>query len=522
MIDPGVFSKEICSEKLLGSLFLPAETIVRQVSTLQNYASGFARYYDEFMTPFMISMRYFYQAEQDKLAKASPDETMDAYLDLLDFNVDIMNRFLSSSMNAFNEFNARETQHALAAWFNTIYKLKGEDFKALIERQEKIADRMANVYPKAILDIESEFGFHFEGDGNIKVAETDRFVLYQVLPVNKAVQVNSSAKPILIIPPFVLGANILSFLPHDNRSYCHCFANQGIPTYIRVLKEIADTPALQIMTGEDDANDTQYFCETIKARHGKPVTLNGYCQGGFLAVCDMLSGKLDGLVDALITCVSPIDGTRSVGFTDFLKGLPSRFNSLLYGTKTLPNGNKVADGLLMGWVYKLKSIENNAPLVAFYRDVMMLSPRNGKEPKISKTAAALNYWLQNERRDLPIGITEMSYASFNDPITDDGTLPVKLFGKKLNLKRIQEKKIKWLICYGEHDDLVEKNSAIAPSDFIEVETSAFPKGHVAIATSWSDPKSACPLHGIFGEEKYRGPVRFQLDLDKEMAEADQE
>jgi len=44
--------------------------------------------------------------------------------------------------------------------------------------------------------------------------------------------------------------------------------------------------------------------------------------------------------------------------------------------------------------------------------------------------------------------------------------------------------------------------------------SAFPKGHVAIATSWSHPESACALHTRFGEKQYRGPVRFHLDLEE--------
>lgn len=84
--------------------------------------------------------------------------------------------------------------------------------------------------------------------------------------------------------------------------------------------------------------------------------MNGYCQGGFFAFLNVASGKLDGLVDALITCVAPIDGSLSKGLRTFLKNLPDRFNDLEYGSKTLPNGVKVADGDIMAWVYKLKSI----------------------------------------------------------------------------------------------------------------------------------------------------------------------
>jgi len=249
------------------------------------------------------------------------------------------------------------------------------------------------------------------------------------------------------------------------------------------------------------------------------VTLNGYCQGGFSGLCDLLTGELDGLVDAFITCVAPMDGTRSKGLANFLKSLPERFNDLSYGTKTLPSGNKVADGKLMGWVYKLKSIEHESPIPAFYRDLAMFARQGKASFKISKTAAGLNYWLNNERFDLPLEITKMSFASYNVPITGDGTLPIKLFGKKLNLKRLKEMAIPWLICYGEGDDLVEKETALAPLDFVEAEVTPFPKGHVAIATSWSDPDSACALHTRFGDGNWRGPVRFQMDLDRAAAES---
>ena len=150
----------------------------------------------------------------------------------------------------------------------------------------------------------------------------------------------------------------------------------------------------------------------------------------------------------------------------------------------------------------------------------MFARQQGKEDfQISKTAAGLNFWLNNERFNLPLEITKLSFASYNVPIAEDGTLPVKLFGKKLNLKRLKEMAIPWLICYGEGDDLVEKETALAPLDYIEAEVTPFPKGHVAIATSWSDPKSACALHTRFGDGNWRGPVRFQLDQDRSTSES---
>ena len=495
------------------------ETFSQMVRMVQNYYTGFSKYANEFTVPYLMATLYFNGAEQKKLLKTPPLECFQSYMDLLEFNMSLFSRGFQSSMKAISSYNEYEMNNAIAAVMKTFFPFiaqEGENLNDFIARQSDLINMLAEDYPNAILEIEPEYGFHFERGEHELVAESDRFLLYQVAPVDKKVKIDPGKKPILIIPPFVLGANILAFLPEDNRSYAHCFANSGIPTYIRIMKDINTTEALQLMSPEDDCLDTKYFCEKIVERNGKPVTLNGYCQGGYMVACNYLTGELDGLVDALITCVAPMDGTRSEGLAKFLNSLPARFNDLSYGTKTLPNGNKVADGKLMGWIYKLKSIEHESPIVAYYRDLMMFGRlAKSKMPKVSKTAAAINYWLNYERTDLPMAITKMSFDSYNIPVTPDGTLPIKMFGRELNFKRVEEKGIKWLICYGINDDLVEKETALAPLDYIKAEVSAFPKGHVAIATSWSLPSSECSLHSCFGDN-CRGPVRFHLDLDEEL------
>ena len=484
----------------------------------QNGVSALSRYTNEFLIPYMLATNYFKVVEFRKVATTNIQETIQDYSGLGRFNLDLTNRAVLGAFNAFCEYYRLESGKTAEAVSDLLLSGNTENLETLLNRKSDLLELLAHRYPEAIQAIEPEYGFHFERDGSTKVAETDRFILYEVMPTDPKIRIRKTGKPILILPPYVLGANILSFLPGDGRSYTHSFANQGIPTYIRILKDIQTSEALQVMTGEDDARDTRLFCEAIRDRQSKPITLNGYCQGGYSALCNLLSGELDGLVDAFITCVAPMDGTRSEGLSGFLADLPRRFNDLEYGTKTLANGNTVADGKLMGWVYKLKSIEDESPIAAFYRDLMMFARQDGADFKISKTAAALNYWLNNERNDLPMEITRMSFTSYKTPISDDGTLPVALFGRKLNLHRLAEKKIPWLICYGLHDNLVEPSTALAPLDHIDAEVSAFPKGHVAIATSWSDPNSACALQTRFGEENYRGPVRFQLDLEEAMKE----
>ncbi len=492
------------------------KAVTAQNKIVQYTIEGLATYNNDFLRPLLTATRIFNSLESSRIWQRTPQENFNSYLQLLGCNVDLLSRYSIGITKVFDQYFQKESNRFLASWLATFFCRKGEKLDEFFIRQEDTLLRVLHEYPQAIQAIEPEYGFHFENQPKSIFAETERFFLHQVFPTDPDITVDDTLKPVIILPPFVLGANILSFLPGEKKSYAHSFANRSIPTYIRIMKDIHETPEVQTMTLEDDALDTRFFCQKVKEKHEQKVTLNGYCQGGFSAVCNILTGELDGLVDALITCVAPMDGTRSIGLGKLLKNLPEQFNDLDYGTKTLANGNKVASGDLMGWVYKLKSIEDSGPLVAFLRDIMMLSSQNSIPFQENKTVAAINYWLQNDRSDIPLSVTEMSFASYNIPITEDGTLPVTIFGRKLNFHGIKEKNIRWLLCYGESDDLVEKEVALAPLDFIDdIEVTPFPKGHVAIATSWSHPKSICSLDSIFGKGKYRGPVRFQLDLAEE-------
>jgi hypothetical protein len=481
--------------------------ILDQAKAAQTHWLGLCRSVTDFLTPSLIALNSLIALERDKQEDLPSQESLEDYLDFWQFILQMAERGFINGFKAMNDYHMPQMEETFKAWLNSTRGLEGEDIATFMARQAQVMELLVHAYPQAIRDIALEYGFHFDDGGYVKVAETDRFYLYQVLPRHKGVKIRKKGKPVIIIPPYVLGANVMAFLAGEDRSFVHCFANQGIPTYIRIVKDIETTPAVQVLTGEDDCLDTRRFCEQVKERHGRAVTLCGYCQGGFTAVVNLLSGELDGLMDVLITCVAPMDGTRSKGLAGFLKELPKKFKDLSFAIKILPNGNRVVRGELVSWVFKLKDIAHENPITTFYRDLQMLE----KVRKIGKSAAAINYWLLYDVTDLPFAIVKMSFESYTVPVAPDGTLPVKLFGRSLNFQRIKDKGIHWLICAAEKDDLVEKEASLAPLDWVEAEVTMFPRGHVAIATSWTLPTSECSLDKCF--LSCRGPVRYQLDLD---------
>ncbi|MEW6348417.1 MAG: metal transporter [Thermodesulfobacteriota bacterium] len=500
------------------------ETSTRMVSAFLDayrvsmlYSTGLTRYVNDFLEPFYVACGSFMEEERKKVHRVSPETNFEDYSALLRFNAQIGETGSLKSENRAAEYHAKEARRFIVSLFNTFLGGPGEKVDEYMARKAALLQRLVVDYPDAIRSIEPEYGFHFD-DGTYRLAaETDRMWLYQVLPTEPGVAVREDCKPIVIAHPYVLGPNIIAFLPGERKSYVHAFANEGIPTYARIIKNIWEAEAVQVMSGEDDARDTAYFCRVLKEKHGKPVTLNGFCQGGFICLADVLSRELDGLVDALISCVAPMDGTRSKGLVDYLEHISPRFRDLAYARKTLPSGHEVIDGRVMSWVYKLKSIEREAPVFTYYRDIEMFETMLEKGIEgIGKTAAAINYWLIYDRTDLPPAITQMSFDSYTIPISAAGDLPFKLFGRRLNFDYLREKGIRFQICYAGKDDLVDPPAALAPRDFVDVELTEFPKGHAAIATSWSDPSSDYALHKRYPNGQ-RGPVRFQLDLDEELS-----
>jgi len=471
------------------------------------FARACNREFTEFNDSVLVAAQISSQAAKDN--PLSIIETME----VMQHNQQLMSKGLLSAQEKLSGFVFDQIEEAIQASMNSVFGGDGETLSGFMTREADNMEAVAN-FTVEMEKIKDEFGFQFNTPGYKQIAETDTFLLYQVMPTKKGVKVRDDVKPVILVPPYMLGVHILSFLPGEDKSYAHSFANEGIPTYVRVVKDIMQFEEVQMTTPDTDCLQTKELCEKVmKLNGGKKVILNGTCQGGYICLMNVLSGKLTDVCDGLITNVAPIDGT----FNTDIHTMPQMHSDFI--TQKLPNGNEVANGYLLSLGMRFVAIDREQPLVKVL-DQASLHKATGGNP--GKTVAALFRWLLKERVHLPLEIAKMSSCTFQNHIGDDGTLPVQLFGKDLNVKALADMNVPWYQNYAIKDDLVTPQCATAANKHLEgteiIESVAFYGGHVAILTSPYAKKA--PVNGEFVDatgKQCRGPVKFALDLSAEQA-----
>ena len=184
---------------------LSSKTLSDQLTLAQDLFQGLSNYNREFLLPLLVSSNYFSKVELKRLFTNSPVDNFDSYLGLFEFNMDLLTRFFSGSLSALDDYNSRTLKKCVTAWYNTMFNCKGDKIGDFISRQSEVVSNVTELLPRAIADIEPEFGFHFERGKNPKFAETDRFFVYRIVPTNPAAKTDKGMKPLLIIPPLCPG-----------------------------------------------------------------------------------------------------------------------------------------------------------------------------------------------------------------------------------------------------------------------------------------------------------------------------
>jgi hypothetical protein len=137
------------------------------------------------MEPSWTAMQYFSNLEKNGSNGGYSFESALDFIELMLLEMQLATRGAMADMSAMSNYHVGEMLDALAAFKNTLLKKNDEDLVGFSERQLRLMDMVVNIYPGAVREIQSEFGFHFDNGRYVRVAETDRFELYQVLPIDK-------------------------------------------------------------------------------------------------------------------------------------------------------------------------------------------------------------------------------------------------------------------------------------------------------------------------------------------------
>ncbi len=93
-----------------------------------------------------------------------------------------MDRSIKGTAHMMSAYAEQEMGGLTDALQQSCFELKYEKLARYTRRQAELLDMVANVYPRIIDAIESEYGFHFERGEHELLDETDRFLLYRVAP----------------------------------------------------------------------------------------------------------------------------------------------------------------------------------------------------------------------------------------------------------------------------------------------------------------------------------------------------
>ena len=121
---------------------------------------------------------------------------MDAYLGLLENNIELMARSLKGSAEMMEGFARKETDGFADALQQVLFDGNPAKLAQFTARQAELLDLVVNVYPGAIDAIAPEYGFHFERGEHVLADETDRFYLYRVAPSLSKTETHMNAKPV--------------------------------------------------------------------------------------------------------------------------------------------------------------------------------------------------------------------------------------------------------------------------------------------------------------------------------------
>lgn len=278
---------------------------------------------------------------------------------------------------------------------------------------------------------EPEYGF--KNTPKELFSETPRGNVYKITATPDAEGLidipRESAKPMLIVFPDVLSPDIGALSEKMNMSTT--FAKY-FPVYVITRKDITTNKAVQEMGVNELTEDTAEISAQIEKKHGMPVTISSICMGSTLSMFSLASGKVTS-ADVFESIVGPKGGKSmfSEGL-EKLKELPNYNNTEMF-QKRLPNGNFVIDGDALAGSIAAPN-ENVKPTLAQLFDNLCDTHKKVEDGTHEfREGDVLTKTYIEDTRDVPVKLTNATFALASQGVSEDGTIPVEVDDKLLSI-----------------------------------------------------------------------------------------
>ena len=122
----------------------------------QAYLAGMSRYTTDFYIPYLLASQYFQRVELKRINEESPADTLEAYLHLLENNIELVNRSIKGTADMMSAYAQLEMPDFTEAVQQSIAELKFDKLVEYTKRQAGLMEMVTNSYPESIDAIGSE------------------------------------------------------------------------------------------------------------------------------------------------------------------------------------------------------------------------------------------------------------------------------------------------------------------------------------------------------------------------------
>lgn len=363
-------------------------------------------------------------------------------------------------------YNTMVLKSVLLPFLNETMEVNKIGMSVLPEKlAEDLAERQHSAFnfPKLIETFGKELFSSARYEGERSLAENDFFRLTHI-PVAKGVEKRASLFHIGGFVPY--SDNLFRLLPGANL-FRH-FIERGIEVYEMKLKcsTACPNPHMLDLTLEKIIDTVHAFSDIAFADCGRKMILEGYCGTGINTYTSFLADRrgMSRKFDLILTFVSPLDAKKCTLF--------ERLHEILGHTN--PAEASVDGAVLSGLLDTIQEkVFEKSPMGAFVHGW-----KNKEWARITEIAQlnlrqqselAAWYWLSLKHgayyplsRDLYVFYSRL----FKNGVGEDGLLPGKYKGKRLNLHDLAKSRIRVLVFLGDKDHLVNCHTADILKDIL--------------------------------------------------------